>query len=308
MGKSAWLIVGDFGHICGMVSAARKAVDAVKMVVIGSEPLARAAAASGPDCLYWFDPGEKIPSEALAGDVAALIAQEKPDFLLSLDDSISRVIWAKAAAAVEAAAVGTLFDISCSGETKRAKRLVAEGKSVEIVETEKALAGIFDGDDAEGNGSAAKINRISTGDSRAAMRFVTGGSQTAFRKDGIKAAKKVVGVGYGVGSKAELELVKEFARHLRAEVGCSLPVAKQLHWFEEERVIGITHNRIAPELYIAFGISGQPQHMSGVRDAKVVVGINTDPEAEIFRKCDYGIIGDVSKLLPVLVDKIKNLS
>jgi len=305
MGESAWLIVGDFGHICGMVSASRKAVDVIKMAVIGSETLARAAAASGPDYLYWFEPGETIPAEALAGEVADLIMQERPEFLLSLDDSISRIIWAKTVTAIEAAAVGTLFDIACLEDIKQARHLIAEGKSVEIVETKKTLAGIFDGDDTEAAGSVAAINRVSVDESHAAMRFV-GGSQTASRKDGIKAAKRVVGVGYGVGTKAELEVVKEFAHCLEAEVGCSLPVAKQLHWFEEERVVGITHNRIAPELYIALGISGQPQHMSGVRDAKVVVGINTDPEAAIFRKSDYGIIGDVSKLLPVLLDQIKN--
>ncbi|MBS5607609.1 MAG: electron transfer flavoprotein subunit alpha/FixB family protein [Enterocloster asparagiformis] len=307
MGKIAWLIVGDFGHICGMVSAARKAADVVRMVVIGSGQLAQAAASSSPDSLYWFDTGEKIPVEALAGEAVALIMQEKPEFLLCLDDPISRVVWAKAAAAVSAAAVGTFFDITCSGEVKQARRLVAEGKSVEIVETENVLAGIFDGDDAEADGPVAAINRIDVGEPDTAMKFAAQGSQTSFKKEGLKSAKRVVGVGYGVGSKAELEQVKEFARHLEAEVGCSLPVAKQLHWFEEDRVVGITHNRIAPELYIALGISGQPQHMSGVRDAKVVVGINNDPEAAIFRKCDYGIVGDVGKLLPILLEKAGNL-
>ena len=169
MGKIAWLIVGDFGHICGMVSAARKAADVVRMVVIGSGQLAQAAASGGPDSLYWLDTGEKIPAEALAGQAAALIMQEKPEFLLCLDDPISRVVWARAAAALNAAAVGTCFDIACSGGVKQARRLVAEGKSVVLVETENVLAGIFDGDDTEADGSAAAINRIDVDEPKAAM-------------------------------------------------------------------------------------------------------------------------------------------
>lgn len=306
MSTSAWLIVGDVGHICGMVSSARKAADKVKMVIVGSEELSQLAAKSNPDHLVWYKAGEKIPAEALADEIADLIAKDPSEIILSLEDPVSRILWAKAAVKMDAAVVGTVFDVACEDGIKRAKRLIADDKSVKIVETKKVLAGIFNGDDTEPAAGEAEIVQAAADASSSKMRFAEGSEQIVTEKGGLKSAKRVVGVGYGVASKAELEMVKEFAAGIGAEVGCSLPVAKQLLWFEENRVVGITHNRIAPELYLALGVSGQPQHMSGVRDAKIVVGINTDPDAPIFQKCDYGVVGDVSKLLPVLLEKTRN--
>lgn len=303
MSTSAWLVVGDVGHICGMVSSARKAVDTVKMVVVGSEELSQLASKSNPDYLVWFKAGETVPAEAFADEVADLITKDPAEIILSLEDPVSRILWSKAAVKMGAAVVGTVFDIVCQDGKKQAKLLIADDRSVKIVETEKILAGIFNGDDTEPDGLEAQIVQADADVSQDKMRFAKGSKQIVAEKSGLKSAKRVVGVGYGVASKAELEMVKEFAAGIGAEVGCSLPVAKQLLWFEESRVVGITHNRIAPDLYLALGISGQPQHMSGVRDAKIVVGINTDPDAPIFKKCDYGIVGDISKLLPVLMEK-----
>ena len=78
-----------------------------------------------------------------------------------------------------------------------------------------------------------------------------------------------------------------------------------MRWFDAHRVVGSSHNSIAPDLYIAVGISGQPQHLSGVRDAKVVLAINSDPDARIFRNCDYGILGDLYKVVPALTAALR---
>ncbi len=77
-----------------------------------------------------------------------------------------------------------------------------------------------------------------------------------------------------------------------------------MHWYTADRVLGSSHNSAAPELYVAVGISGSPNHTSGVRDAKVIVSINNDENAEIFQHSKYGILGDLYKVVPALTQAL----
>jgi len=77
-------------------------------------------------------------------------------------------------------------------------------------------------------------------------------------------------------------------------------IADDFGWVAKERYIGRSGQHVSPRLYMAIGISGAPQHLEGVRDAKVVVAVNTDPEARIFQRADYGIVGDLYEVVPAL--------
>ncbi|MEN2999769.1 MAG: electron transfer flavoprotein subunit alpha/FixB family protein [Acidilobaceae archaeon] len=121
----------------------------------------------------------------------------------------------------------------------------------------------------------------------------------------IEDAEVVVGVGRGFRSKEDIRLAQELAKALGGQVGATRPVATDLKWLPEDVWIGISGKRIAPKLYFAVGVSGAPQHMAGVSDAKVIVAINKDKTAPIFKYADYGIVGDLYKVLPVLVAKLK---
>ena len=79
-----------------------------------------------------------------------------------------------------------------------------------------------------------------------------------------------------------------------------MPIADDFGWVAKERYIGRSGQHIAPRLYLALGISGTPQHLEGVRDAKVVVAVNSDAEAHIFKRADYGIVGDLYEVVPAL--------
>jgi electron transfer flavoprotein alpha subunit len=117
---------------------------------------------------------------------------------------------------------------------------------------------------------------------------------------GLGTAERVVAVGRGLRAKADLALVEDLATALRAEVACSMPIADDYGWLPKERYIGRSGRHIAPRLYLAVGISGAPQHLEGVREARVVVAVNADPEARIFRRAGYGIVGDLYEVLPAL--------
>lgn len=121
----------------------------------------------------------------------------------------------------------------------------------------------------------------------------------------ITEAKVVVCVGRGVEKKEDIALARELAGVLDGEVGCSRPVAEDLRWLPEELYLGISGKKVKPDLYIGVGIAGHIQHVSGIRDSKVIVGINRDENAPIFEAADYGIVGDLYDVVPKLVKELK---
>lgn len=117
----------------------------------------------------------------------------------------------------------------------------------------------------------------------------------------LASATRVVGVGRGFGAEADLDLARAVAAKLGAELACSRPIAEGVGWMPAERYVGVSGATIAPDLYLAVGISGQVQHLVGVRGAKVVVAINKDKNAPIFAHADLGVVGDLYEVLPALV-------
>jgi electron transfer flavoprotein alpha subunit len=120
----------------------------------------------------------------------------------------------------------------------------------------------------------------------------------------LKNAPVVVGGGRGVGSEAGYRVLEELASLLGGAVGGSR-VATNNGWRSHSEQIGLTGNRIAPELYIACGISGAIQHLVGCKGAKRIMVINKDPEAPFFSKADYGVVGDLHEVLPAVIEEIK---
>ncbi|MCK4700153.1 MAG: electron transfer flavoprotein subunit alpha/FixB family protein, partial [Bacteroidales bacterium] len=117
-------------------------------------------------------------------------------------------------------------------------------------------------------------------------------------------AEIVVSGGRGMKSPDNWGPIEELAELLGAATACSRPVSDE-GWRSHEEHTGQTGKIIAPNLYIAAGISGAIQHLAGISSAKFLVAINTDPDAPIFEAADYGIVGDVHKILPELVSIVK---
>lgn len=122
----------------------------------------------------------------------------------------------------------------------------------------------------------------------------------------VEDAGVIVSCGRGLKNKEDIKLVSELADVLKGRtVGCSRPIAADLKWLSEDHWIGLSGHKVKPKLYIAAGISGQIQHIAGMRDSGVIVAINKDPEALIFKYADYGIVGDLYEVLPKLTNAIK---
>ena len=122
----------------------------------------------------------------------------------------------------------------------------------------------------------------------------------------LEDAEIIVSGGRGVGSKEGFKLIKELAEVLGAEVGGSR-VTVELNWIDADRQVGQTGKTVSPRLYIACGISGAIQHLVGMQNSEIIVAINRDPNAPIFSVAHYCIVGDLNKVLPILIEEIKKI-
>ncbi len=163
-------------------------------------------------------------------------------------------------------------------------------------------AGAFHADELEAGSAAAELLTPETG---AAERVKM---EEPFRESGrvvdLTSATAIVAVGRGIKEKENLPLVESLAAALGAQLAASRPVCDN-GWLPMERQVGSSGQTVAPKLYIAVGISGAIQHMVGMKGAKTIVAINKDEQAPIFEVADYGIVGDLFEVLPVLAEEVR---
>jgi len=122
----------------------------------------------------------------------------------------------------------------------------------------------------------------------------------------ITQADVIVAVGRGIRDVKNIELVEELADVLGGVLACSRPII-DAGWLPKDRQVGTSGKTVSPKLYIAIGISGAFQHIGGMKNSETIVAINRDPNAPIFSVAHYGIVGDLFKVVPAIIEKIKDL-
>ena len=301
MTVEGWVIAAGVRRLSGMVSAVRGMGGGVTVAAVGPRSVAEAAAAAGPDAVAWIEAAEDVPAEAYAPALRRALAAAKPRAVLATTAPQDRALLGVAAVALGAVVIPGILRLWLEDDTVVIDRTELGGRVVETLASVAPVAGLFVGEDIASPAAAAAsapIERLDAGspaDIRIEKAEPASGANT-----GVTSAERVVAVGRGLKAKADLALVEGLAAALRAEVGCSMPIADDRGWVAKERYIGRSGQHISPRLYVAIGISGAPQHLDGVRDAKVVVAINADPGAPIFRRADYGIVGDLYEVIPAL--------
>ena len=237
------------------------------------------------------------------------VAKDGPDIILVSSTRLGKETTGRLAQKLQAGCITDAIGLTAKFPDLVVDRYALGGNTVssEIIRTKKKVISImprtFEAQPSPINGKVEMI------DIKAPTRRVTVIERR--KKIGesvsIESAETLVCVGQGISKKEDLAIVNEFCSTLKAELGCTRALSADFHWISEDRMVGISGKRCKPKLHLSIGISGQIQHTVGIMGSKLIVAINKDKEAPIFKIADYGIVGDLYQVVPKLTERIRAL-
>ncbi len=244
--------------------------------------------------------------EAAAEALAKAAREANPDVILVGSTRDGKEIASRVAVKLGRPCSSDVFGVSLSGGTLQGKRNVFAGKLMaELAIPLPCVVAVKVGANPSLPASAAKAVEKPMGAIPTRARLVERKEKQKGTVD-LKGAKFIVAAGRGVKKKEDLALVSDLASAIGGAVGCSRPLSADMGWLPEEHHIGLTGVSVHPDLYVAVGISGQLQHVAGIKDSKLIAAVNTDKSAPIFEASDYGIVGDLYAVLPAMLKEIRS--
>jgi electron transfer flavoprotein alpha subunit len=286
---------------------------AVEAVVMGNHiaSCADALAKTGVQKVYSVDSptlANFVP-EVFAATLANIINQTQPAVVLLPATGFGKELGAQVAAKLDWGLATDCTGYQFENGTLLFRRPVYAGKAIATVKA-KALPvmasirpNIFP--PVEPGTSAAPIEQVQVADVPVRSKVIEKVKKEAAAVD-LNEAKIVISGGRGVKSAEGFKPIHELANMLGAAVGASR-AAVDAGWIDYSTQVGQTGKTVAPQLYIALGISGAIQHLAGMSSSKVIVAVNKDPDAPIFKVADYGIVGDMFEVLPVLKEELQKV-
>jgi electron transfer flavoprotein alpha subunit len=297
--QTIFVLSDEAAVLTELCSGARAAAEQVTAILFGGE--AAAAAACGADRLLFCQPS----GGAVMEDYAAAVAEEVkkcPSALVIVNNSIrGRCL----AGRLDTAVLTSVGSLERSGEGLVCRRMVYGGMAQRDEVFTKPYgvitvgAGVFE---AAPGGAQAAVSPFE-GAPQGGLKCVNRAEKKESGVD-LVAAKRIVDVGRGLAKEEDLELCRRLAGALGAEVGCSRPVAENNKWLPKSSYMGITGVQVKPELILLLGVSGQIQHVGGISKSRVIVAVNKDKSAPIFKNADFGVVGDLYKVVPALIEKL----
>ncbi|WP_250511479.1 FAD-binding protein [Caballeronia sp. GACF4] len=288
------------------VSAALKLANSVDVLVAGSGARAAADAASkaaGVNKVVLIDAPHL--ADGLAENVAAQVLALAKDYthILFAATAAGKNIAPRVAAKLDASQISDVIAID-SGDTFQ--RPIYAGNAIATVQSSDAVKvatiRITAFDAAKAEGGNASVDEVPAVADTGLSRFVRREIAKSDRPD-LTAARVVVSGGRGLGSAENFALLAPLAEKLGAAIGASR-AAVDSGFAPNDLQVGQTGKIVAPELYVAVGISGAIQHLAGMKDSKVIVAVNKDADAPIFGVADYGIVGDLFEVVPELAKSV----
>jgi electron transfer flavoprotein alpha subunit len=282
------------------IAAATK-LGEVHALVAGTDAAAASAAAAIAGVAKVITASDAIYDHAMAEPLAALIVALAPGYthVLAGSTAIGKNVMPRAAALLD---VQPISDISAVIDADTFVRPIYAGNALATVRSSDAIkvitvrAASFDPAPAEGG--SASIEAASTVADPGLSRFVSAELSKSERPE-LSAARVVVSGGRGMQNGENFKLLDPIADLLGAAVGASR-AAVDAGFVPNDYQVGQTGKIVAPDLYVAIGISGAIQHLAGMKDSKVIVAINKDEEAPIFQVADYGLVADLFTAIPEL--------
>ncbi|KNC94218.1 electron transfer flavoprotein subunit alpha/FixB family protein [Trabulsiella odontotermitis] len=309
--SSVWVFSDTLSRLPELMGGASVLGDTVQVFTLNDEQSASAFRLGATQVWQLTGkPDDRIVEDYADAMAATLKGEENGGLMLLPNSRRGKLLAARLGARLNAAVSNDIASMNADGGKVTVRHMVYGGlafgeetlhSSFQVV---TLGTGAFDAaqPDASRSGTAQPVQWIAP--ATAVIRTATQTREsTAVDLD---KARLVVSVGRGIGSKENIAIAAALCETIGAELACSRPVAENEKWMEHERYVGISNLILKPELYLAIGISGQIQHMVGASGAQTIVAINKDKNAPIFQYADYGIVGDLFKILPALTRQLAN--
>lgn len=297
---AAGKIIANGGEVIGMLVGKNVSQHGKELINYGAD---RAIVIENEKLAFYTPDG-------YAQAIQTVVEKEKPDAILTGHTSIGKDIMPKMAAKHQTGLLSDVTRLEETGGNLVFTRPIFSGKAFErkMALDQLVLATIRPNNIApleRHENRSGMIEKVEADikDLRTTIRDIV--KKTAEGED-LSEAKIIVAAGRGVKNKDGFKLLEELADVLGAAVGASRG-ACNADLCDLSLLIGQTGKAVTPELYIACGISGAVQHLAGMSNSKVIVAINSDPHADIFQVADYGIVGDLFEIVPLLTKEIKKM-
>ena len=289
------------------VTAAQKIGGDIHVLVAGHNcgDAAKAAAQIAGVAKVLHSDAAQLDDE-IAENVAALIVSIAKNYthVLAPATSNGKNVMPRAAALLDAQQVSDIIGVEAPDTFVRpiyAGNALATVKSKDPIKMITVRTTGFDA--AAATGGSAPVETVAAPADSGLSRFV-GREEAKSERPELTSARVVVSGGRGMGSGENFKILEPLADKLNAAMGASR-AAVDAGFVPNDWQVGQTGKIVAPELYIAVGISGAIQHLAGMKDSRVIVAINKDEEAPIFQVADYGLVGDLFKLVPEVIEELK---
>lgn len=245
--------------------------------------------------------------QVFASVLEKAMADENADTLILANSSLGTPVAARVACKINASLASNIVGLPDTTAGFVVKKSIYTGKAfamVELKNQKKVIAIKKNAAEIKEVGNAVQVTpfAVTLSDSDFGARIIS--SEKATGEVLLPEANIVVSGGRGMKGPENWPMLEELAKTLHAATGCSKPVS-DMGWRPHHEHVGQTGVKVAPQLYIAIGISGAIQHLAGVNSSKYIVVINKDPEAPFFKAADYGIVGDAFEIIPKLTEAIK---
>ncbi len=247
--------------------------------------------------------------ESFTAAVSEIVGKVQPSILLASASAMGKDLFPRVAARLQTGIASDCTELSISGDAVTAKKPMYSGKCVATVNFENSPVKIVLMRANQLPVAAADTSKTAVVTEHAATKadlktLIKEVVKGASEKLDLTEANIIVSGGRGLKEAANFKLLNDLADVLGATVGASRAVV-DAGWVSHGMQVGQTGKTVAPTLYIAVGISGAIQHLAGMSGSKVIVAINNDPNAPIFQKATYGIVGDAFEVLPKLTEEFK---
>ena len=286
------------------VSAAQKIGGELHVLVAGSNAQGAAQAAAkipGVAKVLHADAPHLagLTAENVAATIVPIVKSGGYSHVLAAATGFGKNVMPRVAALLDVAQVSEIVVVEAPDTFVRpiyAGSVLATVRSSDPIKVITVRATGFDAAPAEGGSAAIETAPVAAD---TGLTKVTGQELSKSERPELTSARIVISGGRGVGSAENFRMLESLAAKLNAALGASR-AAVDAGYVPNDYQVGQTGKIVAPELYIAVGISGAIQHLAGMKDSKVIVAINKDPEAPIFQIADYGLVGDLFKIIPEL--------